>query len=178
MTVPYFTVGGISVVFRWRICVAACLMMLFLTSCSLKLGSAGNNYKNAATATYDSNQSSSSSISLNVDLNTEAASLSSTPGRVALALIICKMDSSRVLDELAKKDAPSLLNILKEIALQKSQTLESLDDQYDLKDILASEQIYVTIKSNDVSSVPAPSSAVSSSDNGWMQKFKTAINAS
>jgi hypothetical protein len=165
------------VVFHWRICVAACLMMLFLTSCSLKFSSSGNNYKKATAATYDSNQSSSSSISLNVDLNTEAASLSSTPGRVALALIICKMDSSRVLDELTQKKAQPLFDILKEIAQQKSQTLESLDDQYGLKDILASEQIYVTIKSNAVTSVPAPSSAGSSSDNGWMQKFKTAINA-
>lgn len=160
--------------YRRLIFIITCVGLLLLTSCSAKFQSTSG-AKKATNDTFNSTSATSSQPQLkqNVDINSEAATLKSTPGRVALSHIICKMDSSRALETLSQKDARELLAIISEVAQQKSQTLESLNDQYDLKDILASENVYVNIKSNAVTSAAAQSS----SDNSWITKFETAINA-
>jgi hypothetical protein len=150
-----------------------CLFLLSLTACSAGVKSASASFKSAVSIYSGPSSSYNTHAKPNIDLNAEAATLKSTPGQVALSLIICRLDNSEVLDELASKDPQDLFNILTETALQKSQSLQSLDEQYDLTDILASGKIYVTIKSNDVSSAPAPKS--SSTD--WIAKFQSAYNA-
>ena len=160
--------------YRRLIFILTFLFLLLLTSCSAKFQNSSAVKKTTAD-TFDAppTTSSQSQLKRNIDVNSEAATLKSTPGRVALSLIICKMDSSRVFETLSQKDASELLAIISEVAQQKSQTLESLNNQYGLKDILASEKIYVDIKSNAVTSAAAQSS----SDNNWIAKFQTAINA-
>ena len=166
---------------RLRVYAAVCLVTLLLTSCSYsKLSTAKSGAGDVSVAdSIDSSYSATgSSVSISGNLYTMAAALDSSPGRVALSLIICKLDSSRMLAELSQKDAQSLFDTLKEIAQQKSQTLESLDDLYDLKDILASEKIYVLINSNAVTSSNAPQSSGNSVDvNGWIEKFEKAYAA-
>lgn len=123
-------------------------------------------------------------------------------GRIALALIICKLDSSKSLSDLAQKDAATLFELLRETAMQKSVTLETVDKQYDVTDILASEGIYESIQANNVTSLTAGSSQASVSSSAvsdskkasasnasssasassaslyaWIPEFETAINA-
>lgn len=152
---------------------AICLILLLLfTSCTAKnsSGSVMQSTKRAGASAAEKSVSSAQPL----DLSKEAQKLDVSEGRAALALIICKLDSSKVVSELAQKDASDLLDILTETALQNSQSLESLDEQYDLKDILASEGVYITIKSNAVSESLAPSG---SPGNGWVQNFQNAYNA-
>lgn len=86
----------------------------------------------------------------------------SSPGRIALAMLICRLDSSYDYTQLVGKSAKELFETLSETAFEKNVTLESLNTQYGLCDILASEKIYVSIEANSVTSLPAPSSSSSS----------------
>lgn len=111
------------------------------------------------------------SAAVSVDIQEEAVKEGSTPGRVALAVIINRLDGTTSLDDLCHQSAKELFDILQQTASQKSQTLESLDQLYDLSDILASEHIYVQFQSNNVvSSTPADSGS-----GGWVPKFEKAI---
>ena len=157
---------------RRSVLIFACFALLFLTSCTSKALKSSNQASYNAAATTSSGSALPSQYR-NIDINSEASALSTQPGQVALALIICKLDNTKVLDELVKQDPHSLFDLLNETALQKSLTLESLDEQYGLTDILASLNIYVNIKSNTVTSVPTPSSA----SQNWITKFQQAINA-
>lgn len=151
----------------------ACFSLLSLTACTSKT------MKESGSVSYYKSDAATNSASTlpsqyrNLDLNSEAAALSTQPGQVALALIVCKLDNTKVLDELVKLEPHALFDLLNETALQKSQTLESLDEQYGLAEILASLNINVSIKSNTVTSAPAASSA----SQNWIAKFQQAINA-
>jgi hypothetical protein len=165
--------GGIIVTYRRLILILTCLGLLLLTSCSAKFqNSSGAKKTTADTFNSATTENPQPQLKRNIDVNSEAATLKSTSGRVALSLIICKMDSSRVFETLSQKDASELLAIISEVAQQKSQTLESLNNQYGLKDILASEKIYVDIRSNAVTSAATQSN----SDDSWITKFQAAIN--
>jgi hypothetical protein len=160
---------------RRVVCLIIGFSLMALTSCSAKMSSANKTADSTAAAgTAVPTTSQTVTLKQNIDMSAEAATLKTTPGKVALALIICKMDNSRALEDLAQKDSQDLLSILSEIAQQKSRTLESLNEQYDLVDILASENIFISIKSNAVTSAPAKSS----SDLSWIPKFQDAINQS
>lgn len=128
----------------------------------------------------------------------------STPARVALSMIITKLDNSYAYTDLVKKSGKELFDVLSETATENNITLESLANKYWLCDILASEKIYVSIEANNVKTLPAPkansssqssssnagkgsssnsssSSAVSSSadsDPSWAAKFDKAIQKS
>ncbi|MDR3552718.1 MAG: hypothetical protein P4L75_06295 [Clostridia bacterium] len=114
----------------------------------------------------------SQSPSSKMSLADKAVYLGSTKGRVALAIIINRLDSTQVVDDLAKKSALELFTILQNTAPQKSQTLEGLDRLYDLHAILASEGIYVTIQAND-----AVSAKSSKQNDDWVKKFEVGINS-
>jgi hypothetical protein len=94
----------------------------------------------------------------------QAAVYKSSPGRVALSMLICRLDSSCVYTDLVEKSAKELFEIVSETAFEKNITLESLDNNYGLCDILASEKIYVSIKSNNVTSLPQSSALASSEE--------------
>ena len=106
------------------------------------------------------------------DITEEASDYGSSPGRVALAIIINRLDNATVVEDLAQQDAPELFELLRQTASQNSQTLQSLDKQYYLSDILASEGIHVTIESNNVIS-----SASGSPDKDWIAKFEKALKS-
>lgn len=159
---------------RWKRAVVCLLASVILTSCSSgrSLSSTGGSGKQAGSGAV----LSASSVSQPVpDIAAEAQKLSKTPGCVALAEIICQLDSSNHLEDLVQKnDAQHLFEILRETASQKSLTLETIDTQYDLKDILASEGIFVSISSNAVTSLPAGSRPA---DSSWIPKFQSAASA-
>ena len=105
-------------------------------------------------------------------LESVASSTSSTRGRVALAIIINRLDSTQTVADLAGKPASELFGIIKTTAPQKSKTLEGRDQLYGLRDILASEGIYVSFQSNDVESA-----GDSSPSKDWEQKFEDAVRS-
>lgn len=105
-------------------------------------------------------------------LTEEARRLGSTKGRVALAVLINRLDSTQQVDDLAKMDASELFSTLQDTAAKKDQSLEALNRQYDLQSILASEGIYISIQANDV--ISSPSSAETSD---WASQFEQAINS-
>lgn len=113
------------------------------------------------------------SAATSIDIEKEAAKEGSTPGRVALAAVINKLDGTSSVDDLSKKSAQELFDILQQTASQKSQTLESLDQLYYLTDILADEKIFVNFQSNNVVS----SMAEDSVQNDWIPKFEKAISS-
>ena len=159
---------------RWKQAAACLLLPFLLASCSSgkSLDSTGSANKQAGNAAVLSASASSAPVS---DITVEAQKLSSTPSCVALAEIICQLDSSNHLEDLVQKNnAQKLFEILRETASQKSLTLESIDTQYDLKDILASEGIYVSISSNAVTSLPTGSKPA---DSSWIPKFQSGVSA-
>jgi hypothetical protein len=145
------------------ICAAALLLQaLLLTSCSSDTGTAksaktSNASKAKISQSYQSSQLTQPDFSANVVQ--QASIYKSSSGRVALSMLICKLDSSYVYSDLVKKSAKELFDIVSETAVEKNVTLESLDSQYGLSDILASEKIYVSIESNNVTSLPQRSSS-------------------
>lgn len=135
--------------------------------------------KSAATSKPDESKSNfiSSSITKDyINLNELAQKYGISAGRMALALIICKLDSTMSIDDLIKKESGDLFEILTETATQKSITLETIDQRYGLTGILHSEGINVTIQANNVTSGPALASSQTGSDS-WVNQFETAINA-
>ena len=153
--------------------IAACSILALLVACSSQHSMSKPVSKSSFVSLSSApSQDSSAKAKRTVDIKSEAAALSSSAGRVALALVIYKLDNSKAVDELAKKDAATLFDILQEVALQKSQSLESLDDQYDLHDILASENIHVTIKANNVTSA-----SQTGSNTDWVTNFQNVINS-
>lgn len=151
---------------------AAILPVLLLISCtSAQSHRSGNTLSSSPAALI-----SSGNPAPMPGVTAEAEKLGVSPGRVALGEIICKLDSSNVLEDLVSKNtSQGLLEILRETALQKSTTLESLDEKYELTDILASEDIHVTIASNGVTTQTVPSSTPSADD--WISRFQSALSA-
>lgn len=109
-----------------------------------------------------------------IDVRSQAKKLGSTPGRVALAAIIIRLDNASPIEDLSRNSAKELFDVLRQTASQKSQTLEALDQLYGLSDILASENIYVRFQANNVVSAADESGAASSD---WIDRFQKAINA-
>lgn len=166
-----------------RKCLAIFLFILLtfmVTSCASKAKSTSNQSTRAVSAIVSgglTQASSGADSALTASITTgglesEASRLHSTTGRVALAMIIHKLDNTQSVESLAAKSASDLFSSIEILAPQKSQTLEALDRLYALRQILASEKIYVQIQANDVSST-APFS--DSAD--WEQKFESAIKS-
>lgn len=116
----------------------------------------------------------SSPLPSTVNLADMAHAYGSTPGRVALSLVICRMDRSNSLQSLAQKSAQDLFAMLRETATQNTQTLESLNIQFHLTDILASENIYVKIHANAADALSAPIAPAAN----WIEQFQAAYAAS
>ena len=114
-----------------------------------------------------------SGIPATIDLQTEAKAESSTPGRTALALLICRLDKTSSLKSLAQKSASDLFAMLRETAVQHAQTLQALNERFGLTDILASEGIYVKISGNMAQTVSLPIQP----NAGWETQFENAYNA-
>ncbi len=153
---------------------AGILAVVILAACSAGRthGGQSGNVGNGSAAV-----SAASSFAPVSDVAAEAQRIGVTPGRVALGEIICRLDSSNVLEDLVAKNASrDLLEILRETALQKSTTLEALDEKYGLTAILASEGIFVSISSNGVMTQSEASHA-SVADSDWLPRFQTAISA-
>lgn len=146
---------------RLALVALACTIAVLITSCSQeKVGSLSG--ASSAAEVYESQVAQASSEDqpdFTASVVKEAKIYDSSPGRIALSMLICRLDSSRVYTDLVKKNAKELFNILSETAFEKDITLESLDNIYGLTDILASEDIYVSIKANSVTSLPQPSSS-------------------
>lgn len=158
--------------FPAALCAAVLACAVALAACGQKKASSSKSVSAQETGSVSS--AASSTLPASVDLAAEAKTLGSTPGRTALALIICRLDPTNQLQPLAQKNAGDLFSLLQEIAVQKSRTLESLDQQFGLRDILASENIYVIIRANAADTV---SGAVSSVAAGWEQNFEKAYAA-
>lgn len=160
-------------------CVAVLLLMqpLLLTSCSSGSNPAKSANAGGITLGAKSSQSSQASLPAQPDFGAnvvqQAKLNNSSAGRVALSMIICRLDSSYVYSDLIRKSAKELFDIVSETAVEKNVTLESLNSQYGLCDILASEKIYVSIESNNVTSLPQ-----SSSSSPLSSRTTTAANSS
>jgi hypothetical protein len=145
------------------ICAAALLQPLLLTSCSSDTGTVknaeavNNTSKVKISQSYQTSQLTQPDFSANVVQ--QATFYKSSSGRVALSMLICRLDSSYVYSDLIKKSAKELFDIVSKTAVEKNVTLESLNSKYGLCDILASEKIYVSIESNNVTSLPQLSSS-------------------
>jgi hypothetical protein len=160
------------------------LIVLFTASCSSS-SSVSSGTKNEQKLKSSLVPSNSTEFSLNnaltgtinikspQDLTDKSKQIGSTPGRLALAMIINKLDNATVVEDLSKKTSKDLFDLLRQDAPQKSQTLEGLDQLYGLNSILASEGIFVDFQANNV--VSATSSG-SSSSAAWEDKFIQAIN--
>lgn len=151
---------------------AALLPLLLLISCS-----SGSPRNSAGSSRPTVLLASSASAASMPGVTSEAQKLNVTPGRIALGEIVCQLDSSNVLEDLvAKNTSRELLEILRETALQKSTTLETIDEKYGLTSILASEGIYVAITSNGVTEKSGNGiSAPPASD--WVPRFESAISS-
>jgi len=124
----------------------------------------------------------------NASLKDQAKIYNSTPSRVALAMLICKLDNSYFYTDIVTLDAKELFDILRDSAVDNNITLESLNTRYGLLDILAAENIYITISSNNVTFTSPPEvasekaaekkhSTDSSKSDAWIEKFQTAITS-
>jgi hypothetical protein len=145
--------------------VAGCLILL-ATSCALN--STNIKSSNAPQKSVSSSQTSQYSLQQQPDFSanilSQASLYGTSPGKIALSMLICKLDSSYAYTNLLKKNAKELFDIISETAFKKDITLESLDIRYGLCDILGSEKIYVKIESNNVISMPpTPSSSTKQS---------------
>lgn len=155
-----------------KLAVTGILPLALLVSCTTGWKHDGGGID--STASVSSALSSSSYIPA-TDINAEAQRLGVSPGRVALGEIICRLDSSNRLDDLVpKNDAQELFEILRETALQKSTTLEAINEKYGLTDILASEGIHVDISSNGVT-LRSNADNASPGGNDWITHFQAAI---
>lgn len=159
------------------------MIMFFVTSCSSnatessKIINRNNSiqFSSANSSEYSSNIASKAqiiSITTLQDLEQKSHAIGSSPGRLALALIINKLDSATDVEDLSKESAQELFDTLRQDAPQKSQTLEGLDQLYGLDDILASEGIYVNFQANNI-----VSSVSANSGFAWSDKFIKAINS-
>lgn len=176
---------GEEVRFRFSAAAAAAAILLSMFSaCSTFNGKAASGHnsrdKSAAALSSQSIPDSQTDASVQqvpssgtaVDVVSDAKTLGSSPGRLALAIIINRIDGTTAIDDLARKNAQELFDILRQTASQKSETLESLDQIYYLSDILASEKIYVLLQSNNV-----VSSKAASYDANWAEKFDKSVNS-
>lgn len=139
------------------------LLLFAAAFLSLVLFSACSAFQSKPSTSTSSTTSSSihkglinSTLPSSIDLLDMAHTYASTPGRTALSLVICRVDRSSGLQSLTQKSAQELFSILRETATQNAQTLESLNTQFDLVDVLASEGVYVRIHANaaDILSTP------------------------
>lgn len=108
------------------------------------------------------------------DLEDEALENNTSVGRIALAMLICKLDGTNDYHDLLEESSIDLFEALKEEAASQNITLEKLDSTYYLGDILKSEQIYVSFSSNNVTDVTGKS-AGSEEEVNWQDKFQKAI---
>lgn len=154
----------------WAALLLACVLLL--ASCGKQSGSSLKQASSKVSA-VSTEESEADSLPATVNLADEARQYASTPGRTALALIICRLDRSSALQGLTQKSAGDLFEMLRETAIQKSRTLESLDQQYDLHDILASEGIHVNIHANAADTVSGGAPAAD-----WVSKFEASYAAS
>jgi hypothetical protein len=140
---------------------ASCTIALLLASCSLNSAATKDVEASKMSSVITSSQTSQIDQSTQPDFHAsiiqEASLYKSTPGRVALSMLICRLDSSYVYSDLVKKNANELFDIVSKTAFKNNITLESLNTLYGLCDILESEKIYVSIESNNVTSLPQPS---------------------
>lgn len=161
--------------------VAGCVAALLLTSCSSSSGAVKNAKSSAISNGIKGVQTSQNSISkqpdFGADVVEQASFYKSSPGRVALSMLICKLDNSCVYTDLVKKSAKELLDVVSETAFEKNITLESLDNRYGLCDILASEKIYVSIESNNVTSQAQPSATSSALTSSALNSSNGASNS-
>ena len=160
--------------FPATLCAAAVSCALALAACGQRETSSATSKSVSVLEAESVSGTVASALPETVDLAAEAQTLGSTPGRTALALIVCRLDPTNSLAALAQKNAADLLSLLQEIAVQKSRTLESLDQQFGLRDILASEHVYVLIHANAADTVSGDGSAASA---GWEQNFEKAYAA-
>lgn len=100
-------------------------------------------------------------------------------------MIICKLDDSYLYTDIVTLDAEELFDILRDSAVDNNVTLESLNSRYGLLDILADEDIYITISSNNVTykseseaAAERKKSGSSSKSKRWVAKFQSAITSS
>lgn len=164
-----------------RICLITTIMTLLFFICSCSSQSSKSSLIISKQKSKSSSQSSGFSLkdaSNNIidlttlqDLQKKSQALGSTPGRVALALILNKLDIALVVEDLAKKSSQELFDILRQVAPQKSQTLQGLDQLYGLKNILASDGVYVDFQANNVVSTISINNNLT-----WADKFLKAIN--
>ena len=150
---------------------ASCIAALLLTSCTSNSSVAKSDkaYNISARAKISQNSQNTQSAQPNfgASLVGQAAIYNSSPGKVALSMLICRLDNSCVYSDLVNKSAKELFDIVSETAFEKNITLESLDKRYGLRDILASENIYVSIESNNVTSLPQPSAKPSTTSSAF-----------
>jgi hypothetical protein len=165
-------------VIRKIIFLAICFVLPFvLISCTVKETGSVTKPTGKTINSLISQPDNSTFSASSTDVVSEAQKLSSSPGRVALSLIICRLDNSYHLNELSQKDIQDLLSILSETSSQKAVTLEALDAQFNLRGILATEGMTVTIKANQIT-VVSNGSAPANPDNSWIAPFEKAINSS
>lgn len=157
----------------------ALLLMLSATSCS-KQNVKSKNAAPSIRAGHSEKISGPSQPDYSADLETEAQKYKSSPGRVALAMIICKLENSYSYSDIVKYSAKELFDILSESAVANNITLESLNTRYGLLDILASEKIYVSITANNVTYLSPSSSKNASTDSTasttWISNFHKVIS--
>jgi hypothetical protein len=170
-----------------KVAIAAvgCAVALLLSSCSISSGVTKSAKESDSSGAVKNSQvimvSQSGQPDFGASVTAQAKLYQSTPGRVALAMLICKLDSSYDYTDLIKKNANELFDDVSEIAFEKNVTLESLDSRYDLTKILASEKIYVSIVANDVSSLPSArtsTSSLSATDSKTSSEQKSSANTS
>lgn len=160
------------------------LTTVFLSSCNAQQP----NSKSTQTSSVVSEISHNTDAlepNYSADLNDQAEIYNSTPSRVALAMIICKLDDSYLYTDIVTLDAEELFDILRDSAVDNNVTLESLNSRYGLLDILADEDIYITISSNNVTykseseaAAERKKSGSSSKSKRWVAKFQSAITSS
>jgi hypothetical protein len=133
---------------------------MMLTACS-NVGVNRSKESSGTAANSRISQVSQSSVTTQPDYGAgvveQAALYKSSPSRVALSMLVCRLGSSYIYGDLVKKSAKELFEIVSETAVENSVTLESLNNRYGLCDILASENIYVSIEANSVTSLPQKS---------------------
>lgn len=154
---------------------AVLFSMVLFSACGTQSLPPKQGASTSSTASFSAHSGLISSVlPSTVNLVDMAHAYGSTPGRIALSLLICRLDRSSSLQDLSQKPAQDLFAMLRETATQNAQTLESLNIQFHLTDILASEGISVKIHANAADTLSAP--ILPAAD--WMAQFQTAYAAS
>lgn len=161
----------------------ALVLLSLLSACSIQKSQTTHTASVSSTASFSASEKKISSansgqikntLPSTVNLTNMANTYASTPGRVALSLIICSMDRSNSLKTLPQKSARDLFSMLRETAAQNTQTLESLNTEFGLTDILASEGIYVRIHANAADTLTMPTAPAAD----WITRFESAYATS